>query len=123
MFIGTDLSVDGQNRPHSVRSSGIGRVHRASGVPPTAAISLHRRELAFGAKRGRHADAPRDTWNAMKKIEVKQNTFYMIAFFLALMFWAPLVFCNDSSFLLMFFPAYIISHILIKLCIRYLVEI
>jgi hypothetical protein len=38
--------------PLRVRSDGIGHVHRPSGVPPTAAISLHRRELALGAKKG-----------------------------------------------------------------------
>jgi hypothetical protein len=30
----------------------MGRVDRASGVPPKAAISLHRRELALGATSG-----------------------------------------------------------------------
>jgi hypothetical protein len=59
----------------------------------------------------------------MKKIEVKHNTFYVIALSLALMFWASLVFFTDASFLLMFFPAYILTHILIKLCIRYVVDI
>jgi hypothetical protein len=61
--------------------------------------------------------------NEMKKIEVSHNTFYVIALSLALMFWASLVFYTDTSFLLMFFPAYILTHILIKLCIRYVVDI
>jgi hypothetical protein len=30
----------------------LGHVHRPSSVPPTAAISLHRRELALGARSG-----------------------------------------------------------------------
>src|SRR6202162_1856131 len=33
-------------------SGGIGPVHRPSGVPPTAAIEVHRRELALGANSG-----------------------------------------------------------------------
>jgi hypothetical protein len=32
-----------------VKNGGSGHVHRPSGVPPTAAISLHRRELELGA--------------------------------------------------------------------------
>jgi hypothetical protein len=59
----------------------------------------------------------------MKRIEVRRNTFYVIALSLALMFWASLVFYTDTSFLLMFFPAYILTHILINLCIRYVVDI
>jgi hypothetical protein len=33
----------------------MGRVHRPSGVPPTAAISLHRLDLALGANWRHHA--------------------------------------------------------------------
>jgi hypothetical protein len=36
-----------------VRSGSIGHVHRPSGVPPTTAKSLHRRELAIEAASGR----------------------------------------------------------------------
>jgi hypothetical protein len=39
---------DAYYRP--VKGGGIGHVHRPSGVPPAAAISLHHRELALGAK-------------------------------------------------------------------------
>jgi hypothetical protein len=39
--------------PLRARSGGIGYVHRPSGVPPTAAISVHRRELTLGATNGR----------------------------------------------------------------------
>jgi hypothetical protein len=41
-------------RPPQVRNGGIGHFHRPSGVPPTAAMSLHRRELALGANIGSH---------------------------------------------------------------------
>jgi hypothetical protein len=38
-------------------SGGIGRVHRASGAPPTAAISLYRRELTLEVITGLFEDA------------------------------------------------------------------
>jgi hypothetical protein len=48
----------------------MGHNRRPSGVPPTAAISLHRRELALGAKSRRsqglnqtHAVDPNSTFN------------------------------------------------------------
>jgi len=58
----------------------------------------------------------------MKKIDVKENTFFLIVLALALILWALLAASTDMVFL-MFFLTYIVIHIFVKLCLRYVVEI
>jgi hypothetical protein len=50
-------------------SGGIGRIHRPSGVPPTAATLLHRRELALGAT----SDRPRLFHEAAETVGIKKS--------------------------------------------------
>jgi hypothetical protein len=59
----------------------------------------------------------------VNKIEVDYSTFYVCAMSITVIAWLIIGYYTEASIFALFFPTWILSYILVRICARYFFEI